>query len=61
MILTFSHIVGGQRVPLLDAEGREITLSVPAADRVSAINSKEVTDLIVTLTDKVDVRVRGVT
>lgn len=60
MILTFSHIVDGQRVPLMDTEGREVTLSVDASDRTTAINSKDVSTFITGLVDKTDVRVRGV-
>jgi hypothetical protein len=60
MVVTFSHIVYGRRVPLSDAEGREVTLSVSATDRTSAINSPEVGAEIAKYADKEDVRVRRV-
>lgn len=60
VILTFSHMLDGERVPLLDAEGREVTLSVDAADRTTAMNSEGVKTFITGLVDKTDIRVRGV-
>jgi hypothetical protein len=44
MLIKFSILQNGYRVPLLDENGREVTLNVDAPTKTLAIYSKQVTD-----------------
>ena len=55
--LTFSHVVNGQRVPLI-IDGQEATLQVEATSKTEAIYKQEVIDFCNARTD--DTRVRRV-
>jgi hypothetical protein len=56
MLLTFSHILNNQRAPLLDGEGREVTLSIDGVSKTEAINSQQAKEFVVDKGNEVRVR-----